>query len=418
MSRRWHPFTSVAVAVAAAMVAAGCSSAGPRRTAPAPTAAASTAAVGSPPAVLTIVSGLQEDLLRLGYQPGAVSGAFSPTTVAALERFQADSGVAERGALGPATARSLDARLPDASEAVRALQSALTDVGLFRGVIDGRYGDPLLQAVDTLQRDAGIPVDGEYGPQTDAALRQLYARVVPGAESAMPTETTTSTAPTTSTTDNLLRVGRSSPEIAALQQQLIALGDRPGPADGFFGAATESAVLAFEKREGLTRDGIAGPQVLSRIAAPSGAGPRRGLPVPRIEVDIARQIVFVVFANAVWTLNASTGSGLTYEDPTTHARDVAYTPVGSFVVQREVDADVQAPLGTLHRPMYFYQGWAVHGAASVPAFPASHGCVRISDADADWLFPLVPVGTAVVIYDTTGHSPGPGQAPAGAAPGY
>ena len=185
MSRRWHPFTSVAVAVAAAMVAAGCSSAGPRRTAPAPTAA-----VGSPPAVLTIVSGLQEDLLRLGYQPGAVSGAFSPTTVAALERFQADSGVAERGALGPATARSLDARLPDASEAVRALQSALTDVGLFRGVIDGRYGDPLLQAVDTLQRDAGIPVDGEYGPQTDAALRQLYARVVPGAESAMPRQAT------------------------------------------------------------------------------------------------------------------------------------------------------------------------------------------------------------------------------------
>ena len=413
MSRRSRPFASVAFAVAAAAVAAGCSSAAPHRS-----AGARTAVVGSPPAVLTIVSGLQEDLLRLGYQPGAVSGAFSPTTVAALERFQADSGVAERGALGPATARSLDARLPDASEAVRALQSALTDVGLFRGTIDGRYGDPLLGAVDTLQGDAGIPVDGEYGPQTDAALRQLYARVVPGAESMAPAAATTSTAPTTSTTDNLLRVGRSSPEIAALQQQLVALGYRPGPADGFFGAATESAVLAFEKREGLPRDGIAGPQVLGRIAAPSGAGARPGLPAPRIEVDIARQVVFVVFTNAVWTLNSSTGSGLTYEDPTTHAHDIAFTPVGSFAVQREVNADVQAPLGTLHRPLYFFQGWAVHGAASVPPFPASHGCVRISDADADWLFPLIPVGTAVAIYDTTGHSPGPGQAPAGATPGY
>jgi peptidoglycan hydrolase-like protein with peptidoglycan-binding domain len=410
MSRRSRPFRSVALALVVPAVAAGCSAA---------TSPPRTAAIASPPAVLTIVSGLQEDLLRLGYHPGPVTGAFSPTTVAALERFQTDSGVAERGALGPATAGSLDARLPDASEAVRALQSALTDVGLFRGVIDGRYDDPLLRAVDTLQRDAGIPVDGEYGPQTDAALRQLYARVVPGSEvAAAAPGTTTSAAPTTSTTDNLLRVGRSSPEVAALQQRLVTFGYRPGPADGFFGAATESAVLAFEKREGLTRDGIAGPQVLSRIAAPTGAGPRGGLPVPRIEVDIARQLVFVVFADAVWTLNASTGSGLTYEDPTTHARDLAYTPVGSFVVQREVNADVQAPLGTLHRPLYFFEGWAVHGAASVPAFPASHGCVRISDADADWLFPLVPVGTAVVIYDTTGHSPGPGQAPPGATPGY
>ena len=412
MARRSAPSLSVALAVAAAVAGACTSTSTSTQPAPRPATASLTA-------VITIVSGLQEDLLRLGYQPGRVSGAFSPSTVAALERFQSDSGVAERGALGPATARSLNTRLPEASEAVRALQSALTDVSLFRGVIDGRYGDPLLAAVDTLQRDAGIPVDGEYGPQTDAALRQLYARVVPGTEETLPAAaTTTSAAATTSTTDNLLRVGRSSPEVTVLQQQLSALGYRPGPADGFFGAATESAVLAFEKREGLPRDGIAGPQVLGRIAAPSGAGARTGLPAPRIEVDIARQVVFVVFTNAVWTLNSSTGSGLTYEDPTTHAHDIAFTPVGSFTVQREINADVQAPLGTLHRPLYFFQGWAVHGAASVPPFPASHGCVRISDADADWLFPLIPVGTAVVIYDTTGHSPGPGQAPAGATPGY
>jgi lipoprotein-anchoring transpeptidase ErfK/SrfK len=179
-----------------------------------------------------------------------------------------------------------------------------------------------------------------------------------------------------------------------------------------------SAVLAFEKREGLPRDGIAGPVVLGQILAPVGAGPRPNLPIPRIEIDIARQIAFVILANAVWTLNVSTGSGLTYQDPTTHATDVATTPVGTFRVERAVNQDVQAPLGTLHRPLYFYQGWAVHGAASVPAYPASHGCVRVSDVDADWLFPLIPVGTTVVIYDTTGRSPGAGQVPAGAAPGY
>jgi len=233
------------------------------------------------------------------------------------------------------------------------------------------------------------------------------------------TQAPTTTAPaTTSTTNDLLQLGSTGPAVFALQQRLADLGYRPGSVDGVLGAATISAVLAFQKREGLGRDGIAGPQVLARLQAPTGAGPRAGLPVPRLEVDIARQVVFLVLANAIWTLNASTGSGLTYQDPTTHATDTAVTPVGTFTVQREVDGDVQAPLGTLHKPLYFFEGWAVHGAASVPGWPASHGCVRVSDDDADWLFGIVSVGTPVVIYDTTGKSPTVAQLSGGAAPGY
>src|SRR5579862_5601034 len=369
--------------------------------------------------VLTIVSGLQEDLLRLGYKPGTISGRFSDVTVAALERFQADAGVSERGALGPETAAALDHRLPASSEAVRALQSALTELGMFNGVIDGRFGANLVSAVEAVQRRTGVPVDGEYGPQTDAALESLYARLVPAPETTtVPPAPTTTVAATTTTTNNLLQLGSTGVEVLALQQRLAALGYRPGTQNGILGADTVSAVLAFQKREGLPRDGIAGPQVMARLEAPSGAGPRTGLPVPRIEVDIARQVLFLVLPDAIWTLNASTGSGLPYQDPTTHMTDIAATPVGTFAVQRTVNSDVQAPLGTLHKPMYFFEGWAVHGAASVPGWPASHGCVRVSDDDADWLFTIVGVGTPVVIYDTTGHSPTPAQLSAGAAPGY
>lgn len=237
---------------------------------------------------------------------------------------------------------------------------------------------------------------------------------------AAPAPTPSSAQPTTSTTDpdNLMRLGRSSPKVAALQQRLAALGYRPGPADGYFGVDTESAVIAFEKREGLGRDGVAGPEVQVEVLAPKGAGPRPGLPTPHIEVDIARQIAFVVSAaGSVTTLDVSTGNDTTYRDPRSGATDVAYTPVGTFKVQREVDADVHAPLGTLHRPLYFYQGWAMHGDSDVPPYPASHGCVRVDNDDADWLFPQIPVGTPVIIYDTTGKSPAVAQAPAGAAPG-
>ena len=232
--------------------------------------------------------------------------------------------------------------------------------------------------------------------------------------------TTSSTTASTSTTipDNLLQVGSAGPKVLALQQHLTALGYRPGPVTGTYTADTANAVLAFQKREGLERDGVAGPIVQAAVTAAHGAGPHSTGPTPRIEVDVARQVAFVVFAGRpVETLNVSTGSGIKYQDPTTKAEDVAYTPVGTFTVQREVNADVNAPLGTLHRPMYFYGGWAIHGAASVPGWPASHGCVRVSYADADWLYPQVPVGTPVVVYDTTGKSPAVNQVPTGATPG-
>jgi len=157
--------------------------------------------------------------------------------------------------------------------------------------------------------------------------------------------------------------------------------------------------------------------VLQALRDPNGAGPRGGLAVPRIEIDIARQIAFVVLpSQPVITLNVSTGNGATYHVPG-GGTDVAFTPVGSFKVTRKISGDHAAPLGNLYNPIYFYKGWAVHGSANVPAYPASHGCVRISNADADWLFPLIPVGTQVVLYDTTGRSPGPTGLPPDAAPG-
>jgi lipoprotein-anchoring transpeptidase ErfK/SrfK len=197
--------------------------------------------------------------------------------------------------------------------------------------------------------------------------------------------------------------------------------------DGRFGAQTASALLAFQKHEGLTRDQLAGPAVKTALEAPSGAGPIPGLPIPRIEVDLDRQIAFVVLGEGdVTILNASTGSGEIYPTPFGDAA-LAYTPTGSFVIERRIDGVRHAPLGELYRPLYFFQGWAVHGSSHVPAFPASHGCVRVSFADMDWLFPRVADGTAVIIYDAQHPPAAPDVAiareapmtevPPGAAPG-
>jgi lipoprotein-anchoring transpeptidase ErfK/SrfK len=50
--------------------------------------------------------------------------------------------------------------------------------------------------------------------------------------------------------------------------------------------------------------------------------------------------------------------------------------------------------------MYFYQGYAIHGAYWHNNFgrPASHGCVNTPLAAAKWLYDWAPVGTRVEVW--------------------
>ena len=53
---------------------------------------------------------------------------------------------------------------------------------------------------------------------------------------------------------------------------LETLGHEAGTADGTYGPATTAAVVAFQKAQGLTEDGIAGPTTLTAINAELAAG--------------------------------------------------------------------------------------------------------------------------------------------------
>jgi lipoprotein-anchoring transpeptidase ErfK/SrfK len=101
---------------------------------------------------------------------------------------------------------------------------------------------------------------------------------------------------------------------------------------------------------------------------------------------------------AIWTFNTSTGGGYTYWSG--GRPHLAITPTGTFTITRKVDGWDRSPLGTLWRPTYFVGGVAVHGYASVPPYPASHGCIRLSIEAMDWLWATsqVPIGARVIIY--------------------
>lgn len=195
-----------------------------------------------------------------------------------------------------------------------------------------------------------------------------------------------------------LRRGDTGPAVAALQRELHALGYWLGARNGSYGLLTEQAVTAFQKVEGLARDGVAGPA--TRAALDAAERPSTTAKGNLIEIDKARQVLFVVRAGAVtWTLNVSTGTERPYQvDGRTELAD---TPPGHWTVDWAVDGVDVGALGALYRPRYFHRdGIAVHGYHSVPPYPASHGCVRVTEAAMDWVWAegLMPLGSAVWVH--------------------
>lgn len=182
-----------------------------------------------------------------------------------------------------------------------------------------------------------------------------------------------------------------------LQRDLAAAGYWLGRPDGTYGHLTSQAVMALQKSAGLSRDGVAGTKTLEALAAGT-LPPQPSGPADRIDIDLQRQVLIVVRGGSIrYVINTSTASGETY---ISHGRPaVAVTPKGTFSVGRIHQGSEVAPLGTLYSPRYFYGGYAVHGAGSIPGYPASHGCARVSNPAMDmiWSQDLMPVGSTVIV---------------------
>jgi lipoprotein-anchoring transpeptidase ErfK/SrfK len=186
--------------------------------------------------------------------------------------------------------------------------------------------------------------------------------------------------------------------VLAAQQRLSDLGYWLGTPDGTYGAQTAQAVMALQKAAGLSRDGVLGPRTKQALA--DGVRPHaRTTSGSAIEIDKTRQLVLVVLGGTVtYAFNTSTGSGQPYtSDGHTY---VATTPEGHFAIERQIDGMRVSRLGQLWRPKYFTGGYALHGAAYIPGYPASHGCARLSNAAIDFLWSsgAAPIGRAVWVY--------------------
>jgi putative peptidoglycan binding protein/L,D-transpeptidase-like protein len=196
----------------------------------------------------------------------------------------------------------------------------------------------------------------------------------------------------------MLKLGDHGHAVVTLQKRLTSLGYWLGPADGTFGDTTQQAVYALQKAAGLTRDGVVGPKTAAALAR--GARPHaRTHHGHVIEIDLRSDLLMIVNNGKVAdVLNTSTGGGYAYASGGGTA--IAHTPTGTFEIERTVDGMDVSPLGELWRPRYFYGGYAIHGDGSVPPYPVSHGCARVSNSAIDWIWATnqAPIGTEVLIY--------------------
>ena len=209
------------------------------------------------------VKDLQTKLKKLGYYSGTVDSTFGSGTYTAVRAFQKKYNLTADGVAGSETLKKLDSAYKNADSdkddgslrkgatgsAVKDLQTKLKKLGFYNAYVDGSYGDTTVAAVKAFQKKYNLTADGVAGSETLKKLDSAYKN----ADS------------NTSTDDDSLRKGATGTAVKTLQTNLKKLGFYTAYVDGSFGATTESAVKAFQKKYGLTADGVAGSATLKKI---------------------------------------------------------------------------------------------------------------------------------------------------------
>lgn len=226
------------------------------------------------------VKALQQALDELGYLSGNADGLYGAGTTSAVKALQKKNKLSQTGATSPELQKmifegtiknskgvSTDVKtLPpidgyimrpgDKGDAVIRLQNALRALGYFTGVSTGAYGDATTNAVKSFQRNSDIPIDGVAGQLTQLLLFKAAATPTP-----MPEGVVVTPSPVPSLDENsvvVMYIGTRGLAVTALQQRLLELGYSTKKPDGIYSLTDKNAVKAFQKKNGLDDDGIAG----------------------------------------------------------------------------------------------------------------------------------------------------------------
>ena len=201
-----------------------------------------------------------------------------------------------------------------------------------------------------------------------------------------------------------LTTGSTNPNLGLYEQRMTDVHLDPGTIDTTYDGKTFFAVQTIQKLNGLPVTGVLSDaeililntfQFKDPHAYPGEAN--------RFEVNLDTQVGTLYHNQQVRLITTvSTGNQANYsyvsKKTGRFVSSKANTPTGKFAFYRKYKGWEKSDLGRLYNPVYFKGGVAVHGYPSVPAKPASHGCVRIPMYIADYFQGLVENGNAVYVY--------------------
>ena len=354
---------------------------------------------------------VQRRLASLGYMTDEADGQLGAGTMRSLRIFQYYNALTQTGIADIATQNALfsgDARRPDhamlsqgaTGEEVSRLQKRLRVLGFAAINVDGSYGESTRTGVENLQRymqemetetmagggtaASTVVVNGVADP---ILLEDFYAASFP----AIP---------------GTLSGGSKGRDVVRLQRRLSLLEYYYGALDGDYGEGTAKAVRDFQKRHKLEQTGVADTATLQTLFDENAL---KALKPYVLKVSVKDQKVYAYgldenneYTDLVKTMKCSTGRKGnetplgTYENGTGPGARWHYFK--KFDCWAQYAYYIQGDI-MFHSVLYgSKEGRVTRSSVNNLGRRASHGCVRLSVDDAQWVWSNCPRNTKVIVY--------------------
>ncbi len=382
---------------------------------------------------------LNTRLRQLNYTAVRAADTFTESTAVALTALQNAYGLPATGEADEATLDILygecyrPLKMNDSGADVKLLQEKLIEMGYYWGNPSGNYLEGTTAAIQTFQGECSLPITGEADVKTQALLFSLSVRPTPTptpVPTPAPERTPTPTPGPYQPFPGTLQRGSRGDTVPKVQQRLMDLGYFT-----FYKTTqnymdqTVQAVKSFQAANGLEVTGIVDEEtwnVLFNDTDVRGVGdekkPEFQLPY-FFEVDVNNQVV------KVWKYNRDT------QDYTDLDRaficttgSTAYpTALGTFTLTGRKSQMCWFPdwgggharwwvkigrdkNGTFAFHSVLYSQWDDDSTLKVSSFTGlgkrgSHGCIRLTVADAKWIYDHVREGMQVWIRDDAPDDP-------------
>lgn len=379
---------------------------------------------------------LQNRLISLGYLDSSADGQYGAGTESAVLAFQENNSLMPTGVADNITQTVLYSesaiRAPQrmvSDNSILHVQTMLVRMGFMIGNADGIAGDATRTAVAEFKEYV-------YNTYADQYSVNPRSEPTPGPEAstndqpiamdtllALESDYTSASGYDGEITEDIekyadgeyafqtfqrmVQKGDSGAEVWRVQRRLCQLGYLY-KADGAFGDLTRYAILYFQKRNGLKVSGAADRETQERLFSDNALGSSEYVFPYKIIVDISDQRVYIYgwdgdgFNKKVGSCKCSTGmSG--YDTPTGTYQSGGKVTSGPWYYFQDYNCYAKYAYRVVGGIMFhsvLYNGNKVgptNSSVNALGRKASHGCIRLPEKNAKWIFENCPEGTTIII---------------------